>query len=161
MKTSFKKFTAFMLLMLAFIGLALSASAQQYNVTALSYTNGGATYLDGGTNHIPAAATNTLNSPITLTRYDQMAIQLVFKLNGSGTSATVWNFDHSADGTNYTTGALALSLSANGTTAVTITTNITVNATGYWRLRTVENPNASAITNLQVMVWKKPSRYGN
>lgn len=140
---------------------ASAAGPDQYDHTELAYTNAGATTLNGGTNHIPATATNTLNSPITLTKHGDFALFINFKLNGAGTSVAIFRFEHSVDGTNYTANAHNLSITANGTTAVSGgPTNLTVGPTGYWRLATVENPNASAITNLVVSAYTKPQRYG-
>lgn len=146
---------------LAVIGLLAlavpSAEAQQYKLTSVN--NAGATPINGGTNTVANATTNTYSFTIPLLGQGDVVIQPVFKLTGSGTSAVAFTFDSSADGTNWHTGTLVLSVTAAGTSTVTAQTNWTVNALGYLRLNTVGNPNATTVTNLNVLLATKPDRY--
>jgi len=139
---------------------ARAAAPDQYGFDAVAITNGSALGFTGGTNHIPASSTNTFNSVITLTKHADFTLQITYKLNAAGTTANVFKFDHSPDGTNWTANALNASVTPAGTSTVHLGTNMTVNGTGYWRLGTVENANSAALTNLQILVWKKPMRYG-
>lgn len=150
----------YLVFLLALVG---AVHAQQYSVAPhfVPSTNGASTTLNGGTNNIAAATTNTYNSVITLTKYDEVALQPIFQLTGAGTSAVVFRFSKSVDGTNFIADASrTISVTAAGTTVVSGISNQLVGAVGYLRLDTIENPNASAVTNLTFPAVPKPSRYG-
>ncbi len=149
---------ALIAILFALFLLQLPASAQQY--TAIAISTNGATPLNGGTNNVPAATTNTYNFPITMTKFEDVFIQPVFKLNASGTTPAVFTFDESADNTNWVTRTSTLTITPAGTTTVTGRTNITVKSAGYSRLGTVENSGSAAITNLLVLRALKPTRFG-
>jgi hypothetical protein len=130
------------LLALAF-AFALPASAQ-FRIEAVTATN-----------TIPAATTNSLTATVMdSTRVSEMALQINSRLGGAGTSAVVYTVQKSVDGSRYVT-AFTLSATANGTNYVAVITNITTQAVPYWKVTQVENPNASAITNLAIYYGMK------
>lgn len=108
------------------------------------------TALAGGTNNVAATTTNTSFAVILSSqgRGPYMAVQPSFKLIGAGTSAVVFKFDESVDGTIWDLAAHTISVTASTTNVVTTLAPITLGAIGYLRLTTIENPNATAITNL-------------
>ena len=139
------------------------ARAQQYGVTYLGLTNGSAVLLTGSTtNTVAADSTNTINSPITLTKYDTVVLDLGFALDGAGTGNTTFRFAYSADGVNYeTVPSLSYSIAANGTTKVRELKQITGITAGYLRLNHIANTNAALIvTNICVGWSVKPKRQG-
>ena len=130
---------------------APDARAQQYAVATLSTTNA---YAATSTNAVTDATVN-------LTKHDLVALEVSFKLTGSGTSAVLFNFHESLDGTAFDdTAVQALSLTAAGTTTVRAVVPVNVGAVGYLGLRSVGNPNASGITNLVIRAATKPKRQG-
>lgn len=134
-------------------GLTCQVHAQQYDVLTTAYS--------GGTNNLAAATTNsTAAKVIGLAKYDQVAIDVKFKLIGSGTSAVVLKLDEGLDGSNWVANTRTISITAAGTSTVYFCTNYTVDSVGYLRLNVIENPNASAITNLQIRAYVKPRRSG-
>jgi len=107
------------------------------------------TVLDGGTNNVAATTTNTYNVAITPAKANNLAVMYQFKLTSSGTSATAATFQRSVDNSTWES-AFSLPGTAAGTTVVTVTTNIPTGAYGYYRLNTVTNGNANAMTNVTV-----------
>jgi hypothetical protein len=142
----------FALLLVALLALlAPAARAQQYTVTTLSTTNA---YAATSTNAVTDANVN-------LTKHDLVALEVSFKLTGAGTSAVLFNFHESLDGTAYDdTAVQALSLTAAGTTTVRAIVPVNAGAVGYLGLRSVGNPNASGLTNLVIRAATKPKRQG-
>jgi len=132
---------------------ALSARAQQYDILATLYA--------GGTNNVAAATTNsTAAKVIGVSKYDEIAIDVKLKLTGSGTSDIVFKLDEGLDNSNWLANRRTITVTPTGGTAVYFCTNITVNSLGYLRLNVIENPNATAITNLQIRAYVKPRRSG-
>ena len=142
-----KKFTA---LFLAAAGILFAGAAQaQYSIQT--------TTLNGGTNNVAASTTNSVTAPVlAFTRSTYGVVQTTFKLTGAGSSTVVLTFDESVDNSNWDLATRTLSVTANGTTAVTGLSNYTLGGAGYLRLSSVENPNAAAITNLVVKYSYKP-----
>jgi hypothetical protein len=135
-------------LALALFILALfAAPASAQYVTAIT--------IDGGTNNVAAATTNTVSYTIATTRNQFVAVQPVFKLTGSGTSAVVFKFEESLDRTNWVTSSLSVSVTAAGTSTVSGIGTLTVNGVGWLKLVTIENPNANAVTNLTLIAATK------
>lgn len=156
------------LLLAALLMFAGNAGAQQYNPAAstafFATTNGASTLLNGGTNTIAANSTNTYNSKVGLTKYDEVSLEISYAYTGAGTGIQTFNFASSNDGTNRATAGQTYSftLAGNGTTPVTLVTNIYVGASGYLFLTTGANTNATLITtNLLVRAVPKPSRRGS
>jgi hypothetical protein len=129
--------------------LVTPARAQGYGVSVVL----------GGTNNVAAATTNSsFATVIPATRATDIAVQPSFKLTGSGTSAVVLKFDESADNANWTANAVSISVTAAGTATVSKVSNFALGGIGYLRLSTVENPNASAVTNLSITFAQKRER---
>jgi len=129
------------------------AAAQQYGILSQLY--------DGGTNNIAATTTNSAVAKIIgVTKYDDLALDIKFSLTGAGTSNIVFKLDEGTDGVNWLANTRTITMAANGTNAVYLPTNYTVNAMGYLRLNVVENPATNAITNLQIRAYVKPKRNG-
>ena len=80
---------------------------------------------------------------------------------GAGTTAVTFDVDWSGDATNWVTGYGRISVTPAGTATVTGIWSTNVGPVGYIRIANVGNPNASAITNLNLKVIVKPSRFGS
>jgi hypothetical protein len=128
--------------------------AQQYDILATLYA--------GGTNNVAAATTNsTAAKVIGLAKYDEVAIDVKFKLTGgTGTDSVVFKLDEGLDNSNWLANRRTISVAASGTNTVYFCTNMTVNSLGYLRLNVIENSNTNAITNLQIRAYVKPRRSG-
>jgi hypothetical protein len=116
----------------------------------------------GGTLNIAATSTNTTMSAtngmvVGIRSLNYSAFQPTFALTGSGTSACVFTFDTSIDGSVWSAGAFTISVTANGTNKVATVSNQTTGSIPYVRLAGVTNPNSTAITNLYVAVTSKTS----
>jgi len=147
------------------IALAFPALAQQYTVGTLTLA----------TNSVLTGATEEGNSSaITLTRYEDVALQFTFLAAGTMTNDcdgdVTFNFAWSPDGSNWnnTTNqnrSFVLSCAwTNDTTAVAFVTNVTVGAIGYMRLDNIINGDTnenSYVTNIVVKYALKPKRYGS
>jgi hypothetical protein len=153
-----KKFLS--LLPVAALALLLPTSAlAQYSSVVI---------LNGGTNNVGAAAsTNSTYASVSQTaasfnvpNHATLPVQVSFKLAGSGTTAVVFKFDESIDGSVWVANAYSISVTANGTNVVANTGKFTLDGMPYLRLQTIEQPNATALTNLTLTIIKKsgPSR---
>lgn len=127
--------------LLVLLVLVFPAAAQSYSVNS--------TTLAGGTNNVPLASTNAAVAiVIPVVRANNVAITASFKLTGAGTTAVVFRLDESVDGSTWESSAHSLSVTPAGTTTVVGVGNVAVNGIGYLRLQTIENPNATSVTNL-------------
>lgn len=126
------------------LGLLCAASAQaQYTIQS--------TTLNGGTNNVAASTTATMTAPVlSFTRSTYGTVQASYVLTGAGTSAVVFTFDESLDGTTWVPSTRTLSVTASGTTAVSGLSNYLMGGSGYLRLKSVNNANATAVTNLAI-----------
>jgi len=111
------------------------------------------------------AVTNTIlytNYPtvLDLTMWGEFGFYISFNLDGAGTSAVKFNLDTSPDNIHWSTNAVSLSITAAGTTSVNLYTNLTAASTGFYRLSSGANANASNVTNLTIIPDLKPNRYG-
>jgi hypothetical protein len=135
MKSSIK------LLALAAALIAFNASAQQ-----------AVTLLDGGTNNIALSTLKSAtNAGYVLGRFpgQKTAIQANFALNGAGTSLVTFVFEPSVDGSVFDVAPLfTLQGAAAGTATVGISTNIDIGGYNYLRIKTMQNTNATSVTNL-------------
>lgn len=132
-----------------------SAPASDYKADELIITNGiDNTYL---TNTVAAASTNSsLAVGISCKENNHLALSIRTKLAGSGSTAVNYLFTGTVDGTNYSSATYAtVSVTPNGTTAVQTITNLDVSGLAAIRLESIQNPNASALTNLQFNVGRK------
>ena len=110
---------------------------------------------------IPATTISNLASPIVLDirRQQNVAVLVSSKqATGSDTSVIGYKFVPSVDGTTEAAApALWLAKAANGTTAVTISTNFaSLGGYPYLILTQVTNGAATVLTNLSVKYWVKP-----
>lgn len=131
---------------------AATTEAQNLNYQTLG--------VPGGTLNIAATSTNTTMSATNgMVGYCRSltytALQPTFKLTGTGTSACVFTFDTSVDGSVWNAGAFTISVTANGTNSVATVSNQTTGSIPYVRLAGVTNPNSNAITNLYVAIVAK------
>lgn len=126
---------------LVLLALTMSATAQSYSINT--------TTLTGGTNNVALTSTNSaVGIVIPVVRANNVAITANFKLTGAGTTAVVFRLDESVDGATWESSAYSLSVTPAGTSTVVGVGNIAVNGIGYLRLQTIENPNATSVTNL-------------
>ena len=132
-------------------GLVIAA---QYTATALSISFSGAG-LAAVTETNPAAV-------VTLTKWDDVAVQVSGKLDDAGTDVTVVKFARSVDGVNYsTTPGLLMHLTHAGTVTTSCISNWNLGAIGYIKCVAISNAAATAnVTNLVIKVAQKPARYG-
>jgi hypothetical protein len=140
---------AFAILALAF---TVPVKAQSYNLK----------YIGGPTANSPASTDNTTwyttnSAVIAVTKASDVALQVDSKLQGAGTSAVIFRFAASADGASWTSSYLLVTNTANGTTLVSSTRNLTLGGIGFLRLESINNANATAVTNLFVRyAYKSP-----
>jgi hypothetical protein len=138
-------------------GLALTAGiaiAAQYTASTLSISFAGAGL---------AAVTETNPATVvTLTKYEDVTIQVSGKLDDAGTDVTKVKFSRSVDGTTYeTTPSMVMSLTHAGTTTTSCISNWNIGAVGYIKCVAISNAAATAnLTNLVIKVTTKPARYG-
>jgi hypothetical protein len=118
------------------------AQAQSYNLSTATITSNSVvvTVIDN------AVTNSTVRATIPATRSANIALQVSIALAGAGTSAVVCRFDESVDGSNWEASAHSVSVTANGTNTVTTVANVAVNAIGFLRLSSIENPNAEDVT---------------
>jgi hypothetical protein len=137
----------FSFIVLATVALfSVESRAQSYNLSQATITSNSVVITA-----IEATITNTtVRATIPATRALNIAIQPTFVLAGAGTSAVVFKFDTSVDGSNWTSAAHSITVTANGTNTVSTTANVAVNAIGFLRLSSVENPNGTAINSLVI-----------
>lgn len=130
-----------LLALLALLGLAPLAQAQQYFVETVSSA---AT--------IAASGSITPGTKIPVRPYSNVAIQVSFKLSGSGTSNIVASFAKSVDGTTFeTTPSVTVTVAASGTTTVSGVSNVALGGVGWLKLVSVTNANTpSTVAELSI-----------
>lgn len=108
------------------------------------------TMVSGGTNNVAATTTNTYTGPIFEQRTGNLSIGMCLALDGAGTTGVVLKLDRSVDGTNWVAGGAVnrYLLTPAATATVMLATNVSVGAVRFWRVGSVENDNATAVTNL-------------
>lgn len=146
MKPILSMFRVLMLVCLALIALALTPTAHaQFRDTAVVITN-----------QVPATTTNTSpgTAVIDATRVKDVSVQWTLRLTGAGTTAIPFVVQRSVDGSNWAT-AFSISVTPSGTNWATVITNINAQAIPYYRVYSIQNDNASAITNLAVVYGVK------
>lgn len=152
-----KQIKTMLLATVALLGIVVSSHAQTYGMINL---------LNGGTRNVEANSTSNYTDTATLTKYEDVTLQLEFKnIHGSANSLCTFIFATSTDGTNYSTlNRPTIQGAFNGTTLVTINTNLTLGAAGYIRLISIQNACATSLyhaTNVAVRVGYKPKRFGS
>jgi len=142
------------ILILAVASLTFSAP----DVQAQNY--GPVTILSCGTNKVAAATTNSYTRAFEMKTASQLSLSASFVCGDTNLSTSVFTFSQSLDNSTWSTvNDVSFSIACNGTNTVTVNTNYTVGAVGYWRLKSVSNPNTnttSFITNLTVKASFKP-----
>lgn len=130
--------------------IAIPAAAQVVGPTTLGLPS---------TFSVTAASTNTTytgsNWMASAVSGSKLGVAISFKLTSTGTSAVVFKFDSSLDGSKWESAAFSVTQAANGTNEVTKHGNFDVSALPYIRLSAIENPNANAITNVTIRTGHK------
>jgi hypothetical protein len=143
--------------------LALSvgtAHAQQFAINGV---------FNGGSNNFVKAGVasnyNTSTYYIPCTKYQEVAITWGFKLTGAGTTASKIVLTPTADGTNYstvTTDFVVMGQLGNGTTQVTIVSNLPCGSFAGWKINYVTNGTPDQdMTNHILYYTIKPKRFGS
>jgi hypothetical protein len=112
---------------------------------------------------IKVAASGTSNDVATVvcTKHEDVAIHLKWTLAGSGTDNTVVSYSKSLDGVLYeTTPSVVFTVANTGTTAVNVTTNVTMGAVGYLKLASIVNGDTGDVLTLTNTFALKPQRFG-
>lgn len=145
MKLKLKIMTA-VLLIAGLCPLTSVSQAQQYDATALH------------SNSVANGVTSNVNAVVTLTKADDVALELSIVGNAGSTNGNVTaTFTRSVDGVNYDNGFTVIA-AASGATRVTTVTNVTVGSVGYLQLTTLANA-ASSNLDIQVTRALKPIRH--
>lgn len=110
----------------------------------------------GITNVVPASTTDSapMAGIIDASRVTQFSLFALVKLQGAGTSAITYTVKRSLDQSNWET-AFTAAVTAAGTTVVPWGTNVICGAFPYWKITSVQNANATALTNHVVYVGTK------
>lgn len=103
---------------------------------------------------VAATTTNTTyassNWVGTATQSQKVTLGVKFQLTSTGTSAVVFKFDSSVDGVNWETATHSITGTAAGTTPVNKLGTFDLGGAPYFRLSSIENPNANAVTNISI-----------
>jgi hypothetical protein len=114
--------------------------------------------------NIASGSSSNVAAVFGCTRYENIGVQVDFNLTGAGTDPVVVTWCTSQDGTNYCTATGSykgnFSIAANGTTHVTLVTNLAVNAVGYFQVSSIAGSTNAATTNVYVSVWTKNRAHG-
>jgi hypothetical protein len=140
---------------IALLALAFAATAADYSVTTL--TNG--LKVAGS-----STVTMTTTAPvITLTKYEDVAINVRVTLDSTGTGTQTYTWYKSLDGSTYDTVAsytLAVTPGGTGGTFVQVSTNINMGAVGYIRLGSVQNAQSGQYATNNISYSLKKRRNG-
>ncbi len=133
------------LILTAVFALAVSSFAQSPNVY---------TMVSGGTNNVAAGVTNTFSSTLAVSEYDYCAIQFSVKSSAADAGQVILKIPRSLDSTTYETApGIYLPLTLNGTTLVTVVTNVPIFGVATFGNPTVQHTNGGAfLTNVTVKV---------
>ena len=131
--------------------IAILAAALGFAFCASAQNAGTLTIASGGTNQVAAGTTNSTTA-FAVSEYDTVGVQVTLKANQAATSTVRVDGFRSIDSTTYeTTPGVQYYLTLNGTTAVTVYTNLNVAGVGTLKFDVV-NTNASVpVTNLSVI----------
>lgn len=133
---------------LVLTALTPPASAQTYTPQTLTLA----------TNTIAASTTESGDSSaFTTTRFSTVGLQITFQGSAAGTGNQVLVFKHSVDGSTYSTvSPISITVAANGTTAVCVTTNLADLGVGYLKLDSWQNAATNSVTNCVIKIVGKP-----
>jgi hypothetical protein len=135
----------------AVVGLAVGAQA---GIITTSMTGGTTNQY----NYVAAAATNTPLAVLSVPQSTVLSVLATFSCTASNSAVVTLRFDTSVDNSHWVSNTLAWPITANGTSTVTASTNLTVGATPFVRVRVVENPangGTGGVTNLLVNGFTK------
>lgn len=106
----------------------------------------------GGTNSVAASSTNSTAYWVDATAGGAVGLQVSFRCSGAASSDVTLRLYQSLDRTNWYTGAAyTIAVTANGTSTVTYLTNYTAASAGWFKIYSVENPNAAYLTNFTIL----------
>jgi len=131
--------------------LLLSAFAARAGLITTAMTG-------GSTNAFTYVATASTNSPLavlTTVQGQLISINCAFSCTASNGAAVTLRFDTSVDNANWVTNTLSWPITAAGTAALVSSTNLSIGATPFIRVRVVENPGPAGVTNLLVNAFTK------
>jgi putative flippase GtrA len=133
--------------------VAVGVQAQQFSETSYTLTNTCAVFTTNAVVNVGS---------ITLTKYQDVHVQIRCALTAAGTTSSIFNFAKSVDGTTWETApSTAVSVANAGTTTVQVNANVNVGAAGYLRLGTLTNgDNDGVLTNIVIKYTTKPQRFG-
>lgn len=140
--------------LIALIALLFTVTIQAQPVSNPYY--GTVPVIAGGTNNLLAATTIT-NSGLFVGRYDNVAFDVSFTCSDTNVIPLVFSLRPAVVAGRYDVNQLTkqFSVTPNGTTAVTLVTNVACPGIGYWQM-TIYNANATTyITNLAVNMSNK------
>jgi len=117
------------------------------------------TDINGGTNNVGGAATKVYAGSGQLFaahNAQQLGVFISYSVISAGTSNNVVQFSSSVDNSNWVTNSSLMTILSTGT--ATVRTNFSINTGGipFWRVESVQNVNAAAITNLTIYGYTKP-----
>lgn len=132
-------------------------------VTVVSAQTYGAQTTTLATNAVAASSTETLSTVIDCGKQDTVAVQIAFKMSGSGTGNQTLTFERSVDGISYETLAAkktAVVIAATGATTSVTVTNIPSYGAKYIKLSSWANADAGVYTTNMVVKYavKIPAR---
>lgn len=145
-----KRFIKSVLALVCVTVFAVSVQAQQYATTTHTLTDA-----------VAAVTTNAaLNkAAFTATKNGEVAVWVSSKLTAAGTTTSDYVFQTSTDGTTYAGPSFTLTIANAGTTTVNVSSNVTLGAHGYIRLKSVTNGDDDGVlTNIVVRYTVKPNR---
>jgi len=126
--------------LLAFVCLTFSASAQNWS-TIISPT--------GTSNNVAAASTNSYLLMLDATEQLNVGFMYSAKCVATNGTTTTITFDSSIDGSTWSSNVYTFTIAQNGTTPVSLCTNIPVGGVNYLRLNSIGNPGSvGALTNI-------------
>lgn len=106
-------------------------------------------FIDGGTNNVAAATTNSYTHNIDVRKQDNACLQISFAMVDTSTTTIDLVLLKSLDASTWDTVDLkTITLTADGTNTVCCVTNLSTAGLGWYRLSTIANTSAVALTNL-------------
>lgn len=125
----------------------LTVSAQSYRVV---------TVMSGGTNTVAASTTSAVNLPTAVSQQTDAGLQISLASTAGATGNVTFLLDRSVDGQTYETSPyFSITVAYNGTSTVTVFTNLDVRGVGTLRLKSIQTPATYAATNISVKLSQK------
>jgi hypothetical protein len=136
--------------------LTTNAQHQEKARTLLEITTHALTITNSATSNYVQTATTPVTSD-ELTGQNTVGVLTKIQYNGAGSTACIFKFSRSVDGTNFeSTPGLLITNTPNGATATYTFTPMTVSGAKYIKLETIVNGSAAAITNGFVKIFPAP-----